>query len=133
MDSFTIILIDTHIFIWFATNNNQLKPKYKLLLEAESEVFISIISCWEIAKLVEYNRLKFTLPISEWLNIALESTNVKILPLDLPIILESTNLPDNFHKDPADQLIVATSRILGINLLSEDEKIRNYKFVKLVD
>ena len=128
-----MILIDTHIFIWFATNNNQLKQKYKLLLEEESEIFISIISCWEIAKLVEYKRLVLTMPISEWLNIALESSNVKILPLDLPIILDSTNLPDNFHKDPADQLIVATSRILGIDLLSEDEKIRNYKFVKLIN
>lgn len=127
-----MILIDTHIFIWFATNNNQLKQKYKLLLEEESEIFISIISCWEIAKLVEYKRLVLTMPISEWLNIALESSNVKILPLDLPIILDSTNLPDNFHKDPADQLIVATSRILGIDLLSEDEKIRSYKFVKLI-
>jgi PIN domain nuclease of toxin-antitoxin system len=47
--------------------------------------------------------------------------------------LDATNLPDNFHKDPADQLIVATSRVFGINLLSEDEKIRNYKFVKLID
>lgn len=128
-----MILIDTHIFIWFATNNNQLKQKYKLLLEEESEIFISIISCWEIAKLVEYKRLVLTMPISEWLNIALESSNVKILPLDLPIILDSTNLPDNFHKDPADQLIVATSRILGIDLLSEDEKIRSYKFVKLIN
>ncbi|MFZ4796921.1 MAG: type II toxin-antitoxin system VapC family toxin [Bacteroidia bacterium] len=128
-----MILIDTHIFIWFATNNNQLKQKYKQLLEEESEIFISIISCWEIAKLVEYKRLVLTIPISEWLNIALESSNVKILPLDLPIILDATNLPDNFHKDPADQLIVATSRVLGINLLTEDEKIRSYKFVKLID
>ncbi|MBJ7427515.1 MAG: type II toxin-antitoxin system VapC family toxin [Bacteroidia bacterium] len=128
-----MILIDTHIFIWFVTNNNQLKPKFKQLLEDDSEIFISIISCWEIAKLVEYKRLVLTLPISEWMNIALESSNVKILPLDLPIILDATNLPDNFHKDPADQLIVATSRVLGINLLSEDEKIRNYKFVKLID
>jgi len=128
-----MILIDTHIFIWFATNNNQLKQKYKQLLEEESEIFISIISCWEIAKLVEYKRLVLTMPISEWMTIALESSNVKILPLDLPIILDATNLPDNFHKDPADQLIVATSRVLGINLLSEDEKIRIYKFVKLIE
>jgi PIN domain nuclease of toxin-antitoxin system len=63
----------THIFIWFATNNNPLKPKYKQLLEDDSEIFISIISCWEIAKLVEYKRLVLTLPISEWMNIALES------------------------------------------------------------
>jgi len=128
-----MILIDTHIFIWFATNNNQLKQKYKQLLEEESEIFISIISCWEIAKLVEYKRLVLTMPISEWMTIALESSNVKILPLDLPIILDATNLPDNFHKDPADQLIVATSRVLGINLLSEDEKIKSYKYVKIIE
>ena len=66
------------------------------------------------------------------MNIALESTNIKILPLDLPIILDSTNLPGNFHKDPADQLIVATSRTLDIKLLSDDEKIKNYKYVNLI-
>jgi hypothetical protein len=127
-----MILIDTHIFIWFATNSIDLKPKFRLILEENREIYISIISCWEIAKLVEYERLKFTLPISEWMNIALESTNIKILPLDLPIILDSTNLPGNFHKDPADQLIVATSRTLDIKLLSDDEKIKNYKYVNLI-
>jgi PIN domain nuclease of toxin-antitoxin system len=127
-----MILIDTHIFIWFATNSIDLKPKFRLILEENREIYISIISCWEIAKLVEYERLKFTLPISEWMNIALESTNIKILPLDLPIILDSTNLPGNFHKDPADQLIVATSRTLDIKLLSDDEKIKNHKYVNLI-
>jgi len=47
------------------------------------------------------------------------------------IIVESTQLPGEFHRDPADQLIVATSRILNIPLVTMDHAIRNYPHVQL--
>ena len=86
---------------------------------------ISIISCWEIAKLVEKNKLVFECSVEEWLEVALKYPGIQLLELSLPIILESTRL-SGFHADPADQIIVATAKIHGSLLITQDEKILNY-------
>nr|WP_254172422.1 hypothetical protein [Planktothrix agardhii] len=52
-----------------------------------------------------------------------------MLPLNLPIILESTRL-SGFHADPADQIIVATAKINGLSLITQDEKILTYFKIK---
>jgi len=129
-----MILLDTHIWIWWVDEESSLKKKWRSLLEnlPEGEAAISIISCWEVAKKVETGKLKLKLPLAKWLPLAIESTGVHIIPLDVKIILDSTSLPGKFHKDPADQLIVATSRVKNISLLTADEKILKYQFVKLV-
>jgi PIN domain nuclease of toxin-antitoxin system len=67
--------------------------------------------------------LKFS--IEDWLEIALSHPNLLTIDLTIPIIIKSTQLAD-FHKDPADQIIVATSIILGIPLLTADDKIIAY-------
>ncbi|MBI4645452.1 MAG: type II toxin-antitoxin system VapC family toxin [Bacteroidia bacterium] len=129
-----MILLDTHIWVWWVNEDPSLIKKHRSLLENLNlgEAAISIISCWEIAKKVEVEKLKLKKPVSDWLEIAIKSSAVAIIPIDLKIILDSTSLPGKFHKDPADQLIVATARVLDISLLTADEKILKYKFVKLV-
>ncbi len=68
------MLIDTHIWVWWVNGDPQLKTVYRDLLGArqESGIAVSIISCWEIAKLVENQRIVLTLPVLDWLNAALE-------------------------------------------------------------
>jgi PIN domain nuclease of toxin-antitoxin system len=65
---------------------------------------VSIYSCWEIAKLVEYGKLELKFSIKDWLEIALSHPNLRSIDLTIPIIIKSTQLP-GFHKDPADQII----------------------------
>ncbi|MBI4646325.1 MAG: type II toxin-antitoxin system VapC family toxin [Bacteroidia bacterium] len=129
-----MILLDTHIWVWWVNEDPSLIKKLRSLLENlhPGEAAISIISCWEIAKKVEVEKLKLKKPVSDWLEIAIKSYAVTVIPIDLKIILDSTSLSGKFHNDPADQLIVATARILDIPLLTADEKILKYKFVKLV-
>ena len=83
---------------------------------------VSIISCWEIAKLVELQRIKFSCSINEWMEKALSYPGIHLFELTPEITIESTQLPGIFHKDPADQLIVATARIHNLFLLSFDKK-----------
>ena len=90
---------------------------------------VSIISCWEVAKLVENNKLVLSCSVSEWLNDALAYPEVQLLDLTLPIVVESTQLV-GFHRDPADQIIVATARIYNCPLLTIDDKILNYPNVQ---
>ena len=127
-----MIVLDTHVWIWWV-HNDPLLPLDVAQVVATYEstgLGISAISCWEIAKLVEYNRLSLPLPIHDWMAQALSYPGIAWLELSPEIAIDSTQLPQPFHKDPADQIIVATARILGISLLSADDKILNYPGVK---
>ena len=126
-----MIILDTHIWIWWVDDNERLTEKQKkLIYQYQNQgLGISIISCWEIAKLVEKNRLILSCSVEEWLEKACNYPNVKILDLTLPIIIKSTQLI-GFHKDPVDQLIVATANIYDCLLLTADQKILNYPHVK---
>lgn len=92
---------------------------------------VSIISCWEVAKLVELGRLQLTLPVEEWLAAALHYPGIQLFDLTPRIAVESTQLPGTFHRDPADQIIVATARVHGLPLLTADGKILDYPHVDL--
>ena len=70
------------------------------------------------------------LPPLEWLEEALAYPGVQLLDLTVPILVESTQLPGSFHRDPADQIIVATARLYNIPLLTEDSKILSYPHVQ---
>ena len=93
---------------------------------------VSVISCWEVAKLVEKGRLTLQQPVGEWIATALTRPHITLLSLTPEIAVDATQLPTGFHSDPADQLIVATARILGIPLLTADAKILNYAHVSLL-
>lgn len=93
---------------------------------------VSVISCWEVAKLVEFGRLVLPATLDEWMNEALAYPGVRLLNLTPRITIESSRLPAPFHKDPADQIIVATAREYGCELATLDGKIRSYAHVKLL-
>jgi len=126
-----MIILDTHIWVWWVQNDPRLTQKYQdyLNIYHTQGLGVSIISCWEVAKLVENNRLVLPLNIEDWLNQALAYPGVELINLNLPIIRESTQLT-GFHKDPADQLIVATARIYSCPLLTVDSKILSYPNVQ---
>ncbi|WP_414623764.1 type II toxin-antitoxin system VapC family toxin [Calothrix sp. CCY 0018] len=78
---------------------------------------VNIVSCWEVAKLVEKNRLIFSCSVHEWLEAALAYPGVQLLNLTLPIVVDSTQLSD-FHSDPFDQIIVATAFFLWVSFIN---------------
>jgi PIN domain nuclease of toxin-antitoxin system len=94
---------------------------------------VSVISCWEVAKLVEYKRLDLPRPVGEWLAQALQYPGIRLLGLTPRIALEATQLPGKFHRDPADQLIVATARVHGSSLATVDRKILEYEGIETLD
>jgi PIN domain nuclease of toxin-antitoxin system len=127
-----VILLDTHIWVWWVGQHPNLTQKIQQTIQNHqtSGLGISIFSCWEVAKLVELGKLHLTLSTADWLQQAVIYPGVQLLDLTLPIIVESTQLPGAFHRDPADQIIVATARIHDIPLLTVDRKILNYPHVQ---
>jgi len=128
-----MIVLDTHIWVWWVSNPSLLSAKYTAYLEANEPTGIGVcaISCWEVAMLVEKGRLSFSVLVREWLEGALAYPGVRLLELSPEIAVESTRLPGTFHKDPADQMIVATARVLDCPLVTMDGLILNYPHVKL--
>jgi PIN domain nuclease of toxin-antitoxin system len=126
-----MIVLDTHIWIWWVHGDVKLTQKYhEYIQEKESQgLGVSAISCWEVAKLVEYDRLSLPCAVDEWLDEALAYPGVTLLELTSRICVESTQLPGNFHRDPADQIIVATARVHDCPIVTADRKIREYPYV----
>jgi PIN domain nuclease of toxin-antitoxin system len=129
-----MIVLDTHIWVWWVHDDPQLTQRQNAWIQEHEEqgVGVSAISCWEVAKLVEYHRLTLPCPVAEWFDQALAYPGMQLLPLTPRIAVESTQLPGTFHRDPADQIIVATARIYDCPLLTADDKILRYPHVKLL-
>lgn len=96
------------------------------------DILISSISAWEIAMLVEKGRIALSMDVLSWLAVVEQIEAVRFVPLDSEISVKSTALPGEFHKDPADRMIVATARKFAASLVTADEKIRAYPHVKSI-
>lgn len=127
-----MIVLDTHIWGWWVHGDAQLTQAYYEYIQGQEPqgLGISVISCWEIAKLVERGRLTLPISVTEWLDQALAYPGVRLLELTPQICVESTQLPADFHRDPADQIIVATARIYDCPLVTMDSKILSYPHVQ---
>jgi PIN domain nuclease of toxin-antitoxin system len=84
-----------------------------------------------MAKLVEYNRLTLPCELAEWFEKALSYPSVQLLDLTPQIAIASTQLV-GFHRDPADQIITATAKVLGCPLVTADTKILNYSGIATI-
>jgi PIN domain nuclease of toxin-antitoxin system len=125
------ILLDTHVWIWLSIGEMQyLSPEAQQSIAGRSR-WIAAISCWELAKLVERRRLGFTIPTLSWIHRSLNENEIRIADLTPEIAMESTEL-QGFHRDPADQLIVATSRVLGMPLVTADQRIIQFGEVETI-
>ncbi len=129
-----MIIIDTHIWVWWVHGDSRLtEGQFESLRIHETDIIgVSAISWWEIAKLVEYNRIDLHCSIKKWFDLALRYPSISLIELTPEIAIESTQLPGEFHRDPADQIIVATARIYNCPLLTSDKKIIDYPDVKKI-
>jgi PIN domain nuclease of toxin-antitoxin system len=131
-----VILLDTHVLFWWATKDTQrLTATAKTAISEESpdgEILLSSISAWEIAWLVSRGRLNLAADIGRWLAAFEEIPEFRFIPVDNEIGIEAVNLPGEFHKDPADRIIVATARKFGAPIVTADDKIRGYRHVRTI-
>ncbi|MFZ1040778.1 MAG: type II toxin-antitoxin system VapC family toxin [Anaerolineales bacterium] len=104
------------------------------MIQSNEEGIIGVrsISLWEIAKLVELGRLELPISLEKWFAQALTYPGVELIELTPAIAIESTPLLGEFHRDPVDQIIVATARIMKCKLVTSDERILYYPHAKTV-
>ncbi|MDJ1177802.1 type II toxin-antitoxin system VapC family toxin [Roseofilum sp. BLCC_M91] len=108
-----MIVLDTHIWLWLLHDPTQLSVSAQLAIDTEEPqngLLVSAISVWEIAVKSSIGKLILPLPIDQWYTLASRHSGVVIEPLSPLDAIASTSLPDNFHKDPADRILVAIAR-----------------------
>lgn len=129
-----MLVLDTHVWVWGVNDSDRLSPaQHEALQKGETQgIGVSAISCWEVAKLVELGRLELDRPVADWLHEALRYPGVRLLELTPEIAIASTTLPGDFHRDPADQIIVATAWLAGCPLVTSDRAIVDYAHVQTV-
>ena len=119
-------LLDTHILIWWLNDSNRLSPNQQEVVasaSAESPLLVSDISLWEVATLHSLGRIQLTIPLRAWLDKAVAPPLVRRHGISSAIAAELATLPDSFQRDPADRILVATARVFGATLLTQDHRI----------
>lgn len=106
-----MILLDTHIWVWWVAQPDKIQPAHRDLLELGADRVFGISAAW--------------------IENALACPGISLLQLTPQIVIESTQLPQPFHRDSADQLLVATARVLQCPIMTEDSKISLYPHVRL--
>lgn len=120
-------LLDTHTWLWFVAGDTTLAPKIRALINRaieESNLYLSSISFWEVSMLVTKKRIILNCPSLAWIKQA--SAKLQIIDLTATISVDSCELPDDFHGDPADRIIVASARVENLMLLTRDNNILSY-------
>ena len=129
-----MIVLDTHVWWWSISEPAELSRRARQLIKKTppDQRAIASISIWEFAMMVTRGRIELTISPDEWLDYAVQQTGLSIIELNPQIAMESCSLPGEFHKDPADRIIVATARVSRCKLITKDQKIIEYPHVSTV-
>jgi PIN domain nuclease of toxin-antitoxin system len=128
-----MILLDTHTWLWLLHDPSQLSREANQLIaleESQNGIVVSAISVWEIAVKSGLGKLTLPLPIEEWYALAQTHSGIVIEPLNPLDAIASSLVPEPFHKDPADRILVAIARRYDIPFVSCDGKILSYPHVR---
>ncbi len=120
-------LLDTHVWLWFMLGDVKLTPKLRKLINnsiEENTLWLASISIWEIGMLANKNKITLAQPCLDWVQEALAGLN--LAELTPQVTIDSCHLPDDFHGDPADRIIVATARNKNLSLITRDNNILIY-------
>jgi PIN domain nuclease of toxin-antitoxin system len=133
MGNESLIVLDTHVLIWWITGTAKLSTKARKSLAGASSTtpaVASTISVLEIVTAVRRGRLQFSVPIAQWLSDIRTLPELCFEPVSLQVAQLAGSLGDQMHGDPADRLIAATALILGGTLITADEKLLTNRQLK---
>jgi PIN domain nuclease of toxin-antitoxin system len=120
-------LLDTHIFLWWITDNTKLQNKTRdLISDKSNELFLSSASLWEIMIKSKLNKIDLTDEPKAYLKEQVELNSISILNITMEHSLEIYDLPE-IHKDPFDRMLIAQARVEKLTILTTDSFIKRYE------
>ncbi|MGH9942608.1 MAG: type II toxin-antitoxin system VapC family toxin [Pyrinomonadaceae bacterium] len=120
------LLLDTHVFIWWADAPEQLSAVALAALEnGTNELILSVASVWEMQIKIQLGKLKMSAPLRDLVESQQTANGISLLPIKLAHVLAIDVLPPH-HKDPFDRLLIAQSITEGLTLVSADARLSVY-------
>ena len=127
-----MILLDTHVVVWLASDPAQLSKAAVCAIERHSEALhISVVSAWEIALLVKRGRLELPLPPGEFIGRAIRHHRLVELPVERRVAERAVALPD-IHNGPFDRILAAECLERGGTLISRDATLPRYPHLRVL-
>lgn len=128
------ILLDTHVWIWSQESPEELGSDARNTVADEANaLFVSTTSSLEIARLVWGGRLTLAGQLETWISESLDALLAETVPLTHEIAIAAYNLPGEFHRDPADRMLVATAIVHDLAFMTADERILAYSHILSLD
>ena len=121
-------LLDTHVLVRYLMGDKKLGRRAVASIDKalpDDEVFVSAISFWEVAMLVERRRLDLDMTVAAFRTLSLRH-GIHEEALDGELGIAAAELPDS-HTDPADRMLVATAILRGLTLVTADDMLLNWK------
>ena len=120
------LLLDTHVFIWWASEPTKLSSKVLELFEDTDNILVlSVASVWEMQIKMQLGKLDLNMPIEDLIESQQQANDIRILPVNLHHVYSLSTLPPH-HNDPFDRLLIAQSNSEGFTLVSKDQKLKTY-------
>ncbi|MDJ0797906.1 MAG: PIN domain-containing protein [Calothrix sp. MO_167.B12] len=121
-----VIILDTHIWIWFINQEFERFPAHwREIIETSEIVGVSPVSCYEVALAQQRGRLQLPCNAELWLQEALEPSGITLFSITTQIAYKAVNLSP-VHKDPFERLIIATALVYKAKLASIDGLFSQY-------
>jgi PIN domain nuclease of toxin-antitoxin system len=122
------LVLDTHVLLWYTEGIKLSQSQVELIGKArlKGSLYISAISIWEIALLASKDKIAFSISLGEWIDQVVSIPGLQVIDLGIPILVQSCELLHYLHKDPADRLIIASSRYVNAYLMTFDQNIIDY-------
>lgn len=128
------LLLDTHLWLWAVEAPEKLGRRTKaLLLKSSNDRLVSAISALEIARLCLEEKVIFAVSPKTWIEDSARDLRLQHVEVGYAVAVEAYSLPEPFHRDPADRILVATARSYQATLLTADERILAYSHVRTGD
>jgi PIN domain nuclease of toxin-antitoxin system len=120
------LLLDTHIFLWFISGDDQLPaPTLRAIRDESNEVFLSVVSVWEVMLKYGLGKLPMPEPPERFLPAQRERHRIASLALTEEGAVPLATLPA-LHRDPFDRMLVSQSIAHGLILVTEDHIVKTY-------
>ncbi len=119
-----MVLVDTHALLWWQTEDRRLSAPAKRAINTATRVLVSPISCWEIALLVRYGRIRLEPKLFQWISAVFEDEHVELAHLTPSTTAAAGML--SFGGDVADRLLYATAREWSVPIVTKDRAIRAF-------
>jgi PIN domain nuclease of toxin-antitoxin system len=121
-----MILLDTHALLWWQARSERRSAAAERAIARADVILISPVSCWEVATLLRLGRIALDRDVFIWARDLFAADGVEPAPLTAQVAVAAATLGPEFHGDPADRFLYATSLEHSVPLVTEDDSIRSY-------